>query len=109
MDTVEIIKTKTGNIKVEHLAALNEPWGMAWLPDGRLIISEKPGRLRIYSQGKPLDSIKGLPRVEYHGQGGLLDVKLDPNFANNSLIYLSYSEAAEKQPDIKRDIGDPRL
>ena len=109
MDTVEIIRTKTGNIKVEHLAALNEPWGMAWLPDGRLIISEKPGRLRIYSQGKPLDSIKGLPRVEYHGQGGLLDVKLDPNFANNSFIYISYSEAAEKQPDVKRDIGDPRL
>ena len=108
-DSIEIIKTKTGNIKVEHLEALNEPWGMAWLPDGRLLITEKPGRLRIYSLGKPLDSIKGLPKVEYHGQGGLLDVKLDPNFSTNQFIYISYSEAAEKQPDIKRDIGDPRL
>jgi len=107
-DSVEIIRTKTGYIKVEHLTTLNEPWGMTWLPDGRLIITEKPGRLQIYSAGK-LDSVKGLPKVEYNGQGGLLDVKLDPNFATNNLIYISYSEAAEKQPGIKRDIGDPRL
>ncbi len=108
-DSVEIIRTKTGYIKVEKLAVLNEPWGMAWLPDGRLLITEKPGRLRIYSAGKLLDSIKGLPKVEYHGQGGLLDVKLDPDFATNNFIYISYAEAAEKQPDVKRDIGDPRL
>ena len=108
-DSIEIIRTKTGYIKVEHLADLNEPWGMAWLPDGRLLITEKPGRLRIYSAGKSLDSIKGLPKVEYHGQGGLLDVKIDPNFATNNFVYISYAEAAEKQPDVKRDIGDPRL
>ena len=108
-DSVEIIRTKTGYIKVEHLAALNEPWGMAWLPDGRLIITEKSGRLRIYSQGKSLDSIRGLPKVEYHGQGGLLDVKIDPDFATNNFVYISYAEAAENQPDVKRDIGDPRL
>ena len=107
-DSVEIIRTKTGFIKVEHLTALNEPWGMTWLPDGRLIITEKPGRLQIYSAGK-LDSVKGLPKVEYVGQGGLLDVKLDPNFATNNLIYIFYVEAAEKQSGIKRDIGDPRL
>ena len=108
-DTIEIIKTKSGNIQVEHLAALSEPWGMAWLPDGRLLITEKRGRLRIFSEGKLMDSIKGLPKVEYHGQGGLLDVKVDPEFASNSLIYLSYSEAAEIQPNVARDIGDPRL
>lgn len=107
-DSVEIIRTKTGYIKVEHLAELVEPWGMAWLPDGRLLITEKPGRLQIYSSGK-LDSVKGIPKVEYHGQGGLLDVKIDPNFSSNNFIYLSYSEAAEKQTEIKRDIGDPRL
>ena len=108
-DTIEIIKTKTGNIKVEHLAALSEPWGMDWLPDGRLLITEKRGRLRIFSQGKELDSIKGLPKVEYHGQGGLLDVSVDPNFVTNNFIYISYSEAAEIQPNITRDIGDVRL
>jgi glucose/arabinose dehydrogenase len=108
-DTVEIIKTKSGEIKVEHLTALVEPWGMAWLPDNRLLITEKPGRLRIYSQGNLLESVKGLPKIEYHGQGGLLDVKLDPDFINNKFIYISYTEAAEVQPDIKRDVGDPRL
>jgi glucose/arabinose dehydrogenase len=108
-DTVEIIRTKTGYIKVEHLAPLVEPWGMAWLPDGRVIITEKPGQLRIYSNGKLLDSLKGLPKIEYHAQGGLLDVKPDPEFASNNLIYISYTEAAEKQPNITRDIGDPRL
>ena len=107
-DSVEIIRTKTGYIKVEHLTTLNEPWGMASLPDGRLIITEKSGRLQIYSAGK-MDSVKGLPKVEYNGQGGLLDVKLDPNFSTNNFIYIYYSEAAEKQTGIKRDIGDPRL
>ncbi len=108
-DSVEIIKTKSGEIKVEHLAALAEPWGMTWLPDNRLLITEKPGRLRIYSHGKLLETIKGLPKIEYHAQGGLLDVKLDPDFINNNLIYFSYTEAAEKQPNIERDEGDPRL
>ena len=108
-DSTEIIKTKTGDIKVEHLAALQEPWGMDWLPDGRLLITEKPGRLRIYAQGKLMDSIKGLPKVEYHGQGGLLDVAVDPDFATNNFIYISYSEAATVQPNITRDEGDPRL
>lgn len=108
-DTVEIIKSKSGDIKVEHLATLAEPWGMTWLPDNRLLITEKPGRLRIYSKGKLLESVKGLPTVEYHAQGGLLDVKLDPDFIKNNLIYISYSEAAEKQPNIERDEGDLRL
>ena len=108
-DSVEIIKTKSGDIKVEHLAALNEPWGMAWLPDGGLLITEKAGRLRVYNNGQLLDSVKGLPKVEYHGQGGLLDVKIDPNFDQNRYIYISYTEAAENQPNVMRDIGDPRL
>jgi len=108
-DSVEIIKTKSGDIKVEHLAALNEPWGMAWLPDGGLLITEKAGRLRVYNNGQLLDSVKGLPKVEYHGQGGLLDVKIDPDFAKNSYIYISYTEAAENQANVMRDIGDPRL
>lgn len=104
-----MVETKGGKIKIEHLATLNEPWGMAWLPDGRLLITEKPGRLRIYSQGKLSEPIGGLPKIEYHGQGGLLDVEIDPDFSRNSLVYFSYSEAAEKQPNITRDVGDPRL
>jgi glucose/arabinose dehydrogenase len=109
VDPPKMVETKAGKLKIEHLATLNEPWGMAWLPDGRLLITEKPGRLRIYSQGKLSEPVKGLPKIEYHGQGGLLDVEIDPEFSRNSLVYFSYTEAAEKQPNITRDVGDPRL
>lgn len=96
-------------MKVERLATLDNPWGMAFLPDGRLLISEKPGRLRVYADGKLSEPIKGVPRVEYAGQGGLLDVEIDPDFARNRLVYLSYSEAAEQQPKVESDEPDPRL
>lgn len=105
----DMVQTKSGMIKIECLATLNEPWGMAWLPDGRLLVTEKPGRLRIYSQGKLSEPIGGLPKVEYHGQGGLLDVEVDPDFSRNGYIYISYTEAAKIQPNVTRDIGDPRL
>ncbi|SMB92474.1 glucose sorbosone dehydrogenase [Hymenobacter roseosalivarius DSM 11622] len=105
----DVVETKSGKVKIEHLATLNEPWGMAWLPDGRLLITEKPGRLRIYSQGKLSEPLRGLPKIEYHGQGGLLDVKIDPDFSRTKLVYFSYTEAADQQPNITRDIGDPRL
>lgn len=105
----DMVETKAGKIKIEHMATLSEPWGMAWLPDGRLLITEKPGRLRIYSQGKLSEPIKGLPKIEYHAQGGLLDVEIDPDFSSNGLVYFSYTEAADKQPNITRDVGDPRL
>ena len=106
---VEVLSAKTGGVKVERLARLEFPWGMAFMPDGRLLITEKPGRLRIYSDNKLSEPIKGLPKVAYRGQGGLLDVEIDPNFAQNRLVYVSYAEAAEQQPkDAKLD-ADPRL
>ena len=105
----EMVQTKSGMIKIEKLASLSEPWGMAWLPDGRLLITEKPGRLRVYSEGKLSEPISGLPKIEYHGQGGLLDVEIDPDFATNGYVYISYTEAAKIQPNVTRDIGDPRL
>jgi len=106
-----MIKTKTGSIKIEHLASLNEPWGMTWLPDGGLLITEKPGRLRIYANGKLSEPISGLPAIEYHGQGGLLDVEIDPNFAQNKFVYIYFTEKAETQPSPKptREPGDPRF
>lgn len=105
----DMVQTKSGPVKIERLASLSEPWGMTWLPDGRLLITEKPGYLRIYAEGKLSDPIIGLPKIEYHGQGGLLDVEIDPNFSQNNLIYISYSEAALTQPNVTRDKGDPRL
>jgi glucose/arabinose dehydrogenase len=72
---------------------LVNPWAVEFLPDGRMLVTEKPGRLRIVSkEGKLSEPVAGLPMVAARGQGGLLDVALDPNHAQNQLIYWSYSE-----------------
>ena len=105
----EVLPTKSGPVTIERLATLTQPWGMAFVPDGRLLITEKPGRLRVYSEGKLSEPIAGVPAVVYHGQGGLLDVEIDPAFATNSLVYLSYTEAAEVQPPGTHDVPDPRF
>lgn len=77
---------------------LEYPWGLAFLPDGRMLVTEKPGRLRIVTpDGKRSEPVQGLPKVDYstRGQGGLLDVALDPKFGSNQLIYWTYSEPRE--------------
>lgn len=104
-----VVQSKAGPVNVEPLAKLDNPWGMTYLPDGRLLITEKPGRLRIFADGKLSEPIGGVPEVAYRGQGGLLDVEIDPNFAENQLVYLSYAEKAEQQPPDAKDPGDPRL
>ena len=72
---------------------LVSPWGLAFLPDGRMLVTEKPGRLRIVAKdGKLSEPVAGLPMVDARGQGGLLDVTLDPNYAQNQMIYWSYAE-----------------
>jgi len=77
-------------------AGLEHPWGMAFLPDGRVLVTERPGRLRIIERdGKAGPPIAGVPAVDAKGQGGLLDVALDPAFAKNRLVYVSYSEPRE--------------
>jgi len=103
------VPTRSGQLRVERLAALEEPWGMAFLPDGRLLITEKPGRLRIFDQGKLSAAVGGVPAVVYFGQGGLLDVAVDPDFARNQFIYLSYAEAATPQPPGVQATKEPRL
>ena len=83
-----------GPLKVTTVVKnLANPWGMAFLPDGRILITERPGRLRIYSQGQISPAITGTPAVYNQGQGGLLDVAIDPNFRQNQWIYLTYAEA----------------
>src|SRR5215470_9794541 len=75
---------------------LDHPWGLAFLPDGRALVTERPGRLRIVERsGAVSPPIAGVPAVVAKGQGGLLDVALDPQFAKDHLIYLSYAEAGE--------------
>ena len=72
---------------------LKQPWGIAFLPDGRILVTERPGRLRIITpDGKMSEPVAGLPRVDARSQGGLLGLALDPNFASNQIIYWSYAE-----------------
>ncbi len=89
-----MIDTQSGKIVVEELTGgLDHPWGMAFLPDGRLLVTERAGRLRILGADKKLSPpIQGVPEVEASGQGGLLDVALDPDFATNRAIFLSFAE-----------------
>lgn len=80
--------------EVKLLASgLHHPWGMAFLPDGRMLVTERIGRLRIVTpDGHISDPVSGVPVVFNEQQGGLLDIALDPNYAANRLIYLSYAE-----------------
>jgi aldose sugar dehydrogenase len=75
---------------------LEHPWGLAVLPDGRMLVTERPGRLRIAApDGTLSEPLTGVPPVYARGQGGLLDVALSPGFAQDRLVYLSFSEAGE--------------
>ena len=77
---------------VKVVDGLEHPWGLAFLPDGRMLVTERPGRLRIVADGWLVpEPVAGVPEVWDDGQGGLLDVALHPGFAENGLIYLSYA------------------
>ena len=80
---------------VTEIAKFKEPWAMTFLPDGRLLVTEKKGALKLYAIGGKQGDVSGVPAVDYGGQGGLGDVVLHPDFATNSLVYLSYAEAGE--------------
>jgi aldose sugar dehydrogenase len=99
-------------VRTEVLATLEFPWGIASLPDGRLLITEKPGRLRIFANGKLSPPVENVPKVAHRPkqgeQGGLLDVAVDPDFAQNRRIYLSYSEEAPNTAGQKEN-ADPRF
>ena len=76
---------------------LERPWGMAWLPDGSILITERPGRLRIVRNGElDLEPIAGVPEVFAVNHGGLLDISLHPNFAENQLVYFTYSDGTNQ-------------
>jgi len=89
--------TQHGRVRVVTVTeGLEHPWGVAFLPDGRALVTERPGRLRIVgTDGKLGAPLEGVPAVSATGQGGLLDVQLDPDFAQNRQVYLSYAEPRE--------------
>ncbi len=80
--------------EVDVIAAFQEPWAMAFLPDGRLLVTEKQGHLKLVDvESGATTDVAGVPAVAYGGQGGLGDVLPHPRFADNGLVYLSYAEA----------------
>ena len=95
------VRTRTPVEAAEVARGLDQPWAIAFLPDGRMLVTEKPGRLRIVTAaagGRPgqiSEPVSGVPRVDARGQGGLLDVELGLSFAQNRLVYVTYYEPRE--------------
>ncbi|MGH7830062.1 MAG: PQQ-dependent sugar dehydrogenase [Candidatus Binatia bacterium] len=90
-------KPVTGTVRVETVAkGLEHPWGLEFLPDNRMLVTERPGRLRIAGRdGRLSEPLAGVPKVYASGQGGLLDVALSPGFSEDRLVYLSFAEPGE--------------
>jgi glucose/arabinose dehydrogenase len=105
----------SGVVRAEEVAGgLVNPWALEFMPDGRLLVTERPGRLRIVSMDGTVSApIAGLPPIAVRGQGGLLDVALDPRFAENRIIYLSFSEPGDSGLSgtavARARLGDGRL
>lgn len=95
----------------EVVGGLENPWGLAFLPDGKgSLITERPGRLRwLNDQGRLGSALSGVPNVYARGQGGLLDVALSPQFASDRLVYLSYAESDEDGEKAGTAVGRGRL
>jgi len=93
---------------VRVVEGLEQPWSVAFLPDGRMLITEKAGRLRVVEQGQLLPQpVAGVPQVTVHGQGGLHDVALHPQFEKNRLVYLAY--AARGDDGVGTELARGRL
>lgn len=90
-----VIATERAQVRLETVAdGLERPWGLAFLPDGRALVTEKAGRLRILGpDGRLSAPLASVPAVDTTGQGGLLDVAIDPDFARNSTVFFSFAEA----------------
>jgi glucose/arabinose dehydrogenase len=115
--TAQTFPSEAGNLTVETVArGLDRPWAFAFLPDGKMLVTERPGRLRIVTRdGKISPPVSGVPQVRASGQGGLHDVVLDRDFARNETIYLCYADPFEGggRTSLARarliDEGRPRL
>src|SRR5688572_2817247 len=90
----QVFKSDLGNIRVETVVSgLSNPWALAFLPDGRMLVTERGGHMRIATrEGKLSPPLDGVPKVFSQNQGGLLDVILDREFTTNRTIYFCYSD-----------------
>ena len=93
----DVIRSAKASYRLVTLSRdLEQPWAIAFLPDGRLLITERPGRLRLFAKGRlERAPVGGVPKVYAQVQGGLLDVCLHPRFADNRVLYLSYAAASQ--------------
>ena len=93
----QVFKSDLGDIRVDTVVSgLSHPWALAFLPDGRMLVTERPGRMRIATRdGKLSPPLEGVPKVLAQNQGGLLDVILDRDFAQNRTIYFCYSDPVD--------------
>ncbi len=98
------------------VGGLSHPWGLAFLPDGNAIVTERPGRIRIVSEGQLSEPLAGVPNVMASGQGGLLDIAVSPDFESDGLVFFSYSQpgnggsgTAVSRARLVLDDGAPRL
>ena len=90
---VIVSEAQSQPFEIEEITSFDEPWAMAFLPDGRILVTEKKGRLMLVGQdGQSFGAIGGIPNVDYGGQGGFGDIALHPEFEENGLIYISYVE-----------------
>ena len=85
-------KTVAGKFVATPVAKFDRPWAMTFLPDGRLLVTQKKGALKVHAIGGKTGNVSGVPRVAYGGQGGMGDVVLHPQFESNQRVYLSYAE-----------------
>jgi glucose/arabinose dehydrogenase len=91
------VPAERGLVQGDWATGLRFPWSIAWLPDGRALVTEKGGALKMLGRdGKLVATVSGVPAVATVGQGGLLDVELHPDFAKNGLVYLTHA------------VGDPK-
>src|SRR5690606_3609566 len=81
--------------RMAQVGDFEEPWAIAFLADGRALVTEKRGGLKIWREGGGTTDVSGVPRVAYGGQGGMLDVAPAPDFAQSRLVYLSYAEPGD--------------
>jgi glucose/arabinose dehydrogenase len=89
----KVFDTKEVKVRADVLAdGLEHPWGLDFLPDGGAIVTERPGRMRLFSEGRLSDPLPGVPKVLAGGQGGLLDVTLAKDFARTGTLFLSFTE-----------------
>ena len=105
---IERVESEEATFRVVRVVdGLAHPWGVAWLPDGRMLITERPGRL-VLVDGDSLTPVEGLPPIAARGQGGLMDVALAPNYADSGWIYFTYS-AGDDAGDMGTTLARARL